>query len=149
MIRTDGSKVIVIKHPSWKTEILGLYETFKLEPYIILLFPMFFASNWFYTYQFNTFNGAKFDVRTRSLNSVLYWSAQIVGAGFFGLFLDTKMRRRSKAFIAWGGLFVLTMVRFAMVPASSVAGCANHLKGNLGRRVCLAKGLHACRSDEC
>lgn len=99
-----------MKHPSWKTEIIGMYETFMLEPYVVLLFPMFWASNWFYTYQFNTVNGAKFDVRTRSLNSVLYWSAQIVGAGIMGVCLDIHIRRRTKAFAAWGALFILTMV---------------------------------------
>lgn len=99
-----------MKHPSWLSEIKGLFETFKLEPYIVLLFPMFWASNWFYTYQFNSVNGAVFDVRTRALNSVLYWTAQIFGAGLNGLFLDVPMRRRTKALVAWVNLFVLTMV---------------------------------------
>lgn len=89
---------------------MGMYQTFLLEPYVILLFPMFFASNWFYTYQFNSVNGAKFDVRTRALNSVLYWLAQIFGAGIFGIALDVNMRRRTKAFAVWGVLFALTMV---------------------------------------
>lgn len=99
-----------MKHPSWKTEIIGLYETFKLEPYILLMFPLFWASNWFYSYQFNSVNGAKFDVRTRSLNSVLYWLSQIFGAFLFGFCLDLPFRRRTKAFGAWTALFVLTMV---------------------------------------
>ncbi len=71
VIRRDGSKVILQKNPTWKTELLGLVETLKTDSYIVFLFPMFFASNWFYTYQFNDFNAAKFDVRTRALNNVL------------------------------------------------------------------------------
>lgn len=71
IIRRDGSSVVLMKHPTWKTEIFGLWETLKSDPYVVLLFPMFFASNWFYTYQFNGFNAAKFDVRTRSLNNVM------------------------------------------------------------------------------
>lgn len=72
---------------------------------------MFFSSNWFYTYHFNTVNGSRFDVRTRALNSVLYWSMQIVGAGVFGYCLDFKgVRRPVRARIAWGALMVLTMV---------------------------------------
>lgn len=53
IIRDDGSRVILMKNPTIKTEILGLFETFSHEPWIVLLFPMFFASNWFYTYQFS------------------------------------------------------------------------------------------------
>ena len=109
IIRRDGSKVILMKHPTWKTELLGLWETFFTDPYILLLFPMFFASNWFYTYQFNDFNLPKFNTRTRSLNSVLYWFFQMVGAGIFGTLLDLKyFRRTTRARGAWVALFVLT-----------------------------------------
>lgn len=100
-----------MKHPSWKSELYGLYETLLSDPYIILLFPMFFASNWFYTYQFNGVNLAQFNVRTRSLNSVLYWSAQILGAWVFGNALDiSKFKRTTRAKGAWVALFALTMI---------------------------------------
>ncbi|KAK3715817.1 hypothetical protein LTR37_006800 [Vermiconidia calcicola] len=109
VVRADGSKVILMKNPTWKSEILGLWETFFTDPYILLLFPMFFSSNWFYTYQFNDVNAAKFNTRTRALNSVLYWSSQIVGAAIFGYLLDwTKFRRTTRARAAWAALFVLT-----------------------------------------
>ena len=51
MIRTDGTKVTSPRHPSWKVEIVGLWVTLIKDPLIILLFPMFFASNWFYTWR--------------------------------------------------------------------------------------------------
>lgn len=51
MIRTDGSFVTVPRHPSWKVEFYGLWVTLKTDPMILLLFPMFFASNWFYTWR--------------------------------------------------------------------------------------------------
>lgn len=70
---------------------------------------MFFASNWFYTYQFNVVNLAKFNTRTRSLNNVLYWIAQIIGASIFGFALDySRLRRTTRAVIAWVVLFALT-----------------------------------------
>jgi hypothetical protein len=84
VVRRDGSGIILMKHPTWQSEIIGLWETLRTNPYIILLFPMFFASNWFYTYQFNDVNYARFNVRTRALNNTLYWLAQILGAGVFG-----------------------------------------------------------------
>ncbi|KAL2160748.1 hypothetical protein VTH06DRAFT_945 [Thermothelomyces fergusii] len=112
--RDDGSKVILMKNPSWKTEIKGLFETITSAPWIILLFPMFFAANIFYTYQQNDFNHAHFNVRTRALNNLLYWLSQIIGAIVFGYALDIPVRRsvRAKAsfvalfsllFIIWGG----------------------------------------------
>ncbi|KAK0440852.1 hypothetical protein EV421DRAFT_1815351 [Armillaria borealis] len=38
------------RHPSWKTGIIGLFVTLKTDPMIILLCPMFFDSNWVYTW---------------------------------------------------------------------------------------------------
>ena len=109
--RADGSHVVVMKHPTWQSEIKGLYEVLKTDTYIILLFPMFFASNWFYTYQFNGFNLARFNTRTRALNNTLYYLFQIFGAYGFGYALDiTSIRRPTRAKACIGALFVLTMV---------------------------------------
>jgi hypothetical protein len=111
VIRSDGSKVIIMKHPSWKSELLGLWQTFFTDPYIILLFPMFLASNWFYTYHFTEINGAYFNTRTRALNTVVYYTMQIVGAYVFGFALDFKgVRRTTRAKAAWGALFALIMI---------------------------------------
>ena len=51
MIRTDGTKIALQRHPSWKTEIYNLWVALRTDPMIILLFPMFLASNWFYTWR--------------------------------------------------------------------------------------------------
>lgn len=110
VVKSDGSKVIVKKNPTFVSEMKGLFKLLKVDPYIILLFPMFFSSNWFYTYQFNDFNLAKFNIRTRSLNNLLYWLAQIVGALTWGFILDWKRfnrKTRAKAFHIF--VFVITM----------------------------------------
>ena len=110
VIREDGTKVILMKNPSWKTEFIGLWETLSLEPWIVLLFPMFFSSNIFYTYQNNGLNGTHFNIRTRALNGLLYWLAQIIGAVIVGNLLDIeKARRSSRAKISLVVLFCLTM----------------------------------------
>ncbi len=107
--REDGSKVILMKNPSWKTELLGLVETITSSPWVILLFPMFFASNVFYTYQMNDMNGAHFNTRTRTLNNLLYWTSQIGGALIFGYALDIAGVRRSvRAKASFVALFALT-----------------------------------------
>jgi len=108
MIRTDGTKVTTPRHPSWISEFKGLAVAIQTDPLIIMLFPMFFASNWFYTWQFNDYNGALFNIRARSLNNFIYWIAQIVGSLFIGFVLDRKnVRRRVRAFTGWGILFAM------------------------------------------
>jgi hypothetical protein len=98
-----------MKHPTWKSEIFGLWETLRSDPYIIFLFPMFFASNWFYTYQFQEVNLPEFSVRTRALNDTVYWLAQIFGALILGFALDfPNIRRTTRAKVAWAVMFVLT-----------------------------------------
>jgi hypothetical protein len=106
--REDGSHVILMKNPSWQSEIVGLWDTLRLSPWIVLLFPMFFASNIFYTYQQNGLNAAAFNTRTRALNSLLYWLAQIFGAVIFGYALDFPMRRSVRAKASLAILFTLT-----------------------------------------
>ncbi|KAK5997351.1 hypothetical protein PT974_02707 [Cladobotryum mycophilum] len=109
IIREDGTKVILMKNPSWSSEFMGLWETLYTMPWILLLFPMFFASNIFYTYQNNDMNAAQFNIRTRALNNLLYWLAQIFGAVLNGYALDYPGIRRSvKARIVFGFLFTLT-----------------------------------------
>ncbi|KAL5122003.1 hypothetical protein ACEQ8H_000219 [Pleosporales sp. CAS-2024a] len=109
VVRHDGSRIILMKHPTWKTEIVGLLQTLRSDPYIVLLFPMFFASNWFYTYQFNDVNLAQFNTRSRALNNTLYWTAQMLASSVFGFGLDLpNIRRRTRAKIAWLLLFALT-----------------------------------------
>ncbi|KAF4627075.1 hypothetical protein G7Y89_g11084 [Cudoniella acicularis] len=111
VIRPDGTKVVLMKHPSWQSEFVGLWETLRYEPLVVLLFPMFWSSNWFTTYQQNAVNGAYFDTRTRALNNLLYYLAQIVGALLFGYTMDIEsIRRTLRAKMALGLLFALTMV---------------------------------------
>jgi hypothetical protein len=91
--------------------MFGLFETLKQDSYIVLFFPIFFASNFFYPYQFNTFNLAAFNIRTRSLNNTMYWLAEIGGSYLAGYALDsTRIRRSLRARIAAGTLFVLVFV---------------------------------------
>lgn len=108
--RDDGSAIILMKNPSWKSEILGLLQTLKSDAYIIGLFPLFLASNWFYTYHFQGVNLPYFNLRTRMLNNLLYWLMQIVGAFVVGGLLDFgSMRRSTRAKCALGGLMLLSM----------------------------------------
>lgn len=109
VIRSDGSRVVLMKNPSWSSEIIGLGKTIVSDPYILLLFPMFWSSNWFTTYQTNSVNGGYFNIRTRSLNSLLYWFSQMIGAIVFGNALDIeRFKRTTRAKASLIVLFVLT-----------------------------------------
>ncbi|KAL0576883.1 hypothetical protein V5O48_005090 [Marasmius crinis-equi] len=111
VIRTDGTRVTIPLHPSWSTQIYGLWVALRTDPLIILLFPMFFASNWFYTWQFNMFNMAIFNIRARSLNNLVYWVSQIIGSVTISFLLDrTTLSRRVRAFSSWIILFTLIFV---------------------------------------
>ncbi|GAA5888904.1 hypothetical protein JCM5296_005038 [Sporobolomyces johnsonii] len=125
MVRTDGTRVIVPVHPTVKDQLVGLFKLLRNDYMIFLLFPYFLASNWMYTYQQNSFNGARFTLRTRSLNSLLYWGCQCVAAGCFGIAIDsTRFRRTTRA---WGGF------AFLLCLAMGVWGWAYHYQKSYDR----------------
>ncbi|KAH7101411.1 major facilitator superfamily domain-containing protein [Auriculariales sp. MPI-PUGE-AT-0066] len=110
MRRADGSRAVVVAQLSWIDEFRGAFLGLVYDPLILLLLPYFWASNWFYTWQFNDFNLALFNPRTRSLNNLLYWLSQILGAGLFGIFLDSsRLTRKSRAYGGWIVLFAMIM----------------------------------------
>ncbi|TFK71740.1 hypothetical protein BDN72DRAFT_837319 [Pluteus cervinus] len=111
MIRTDGTRIRILRNPSWKSQFVGLWLTLKNDPMIIMLFPLFLASNWFYTWQFNDYNGAIFNIRARSVNDLVYWLSQIFGSLAIGFLLDREtLGRRVRAFAGWGVLFAMVFV---------------------------------------
>ncbi|PRP87050.1 DUF895 domain membrane protein [Planoprotostelium fungivorum] len=110
VIRSDGTRVTVPKHPSVLSEFKGMARSLITDWYIIFLFPMYWSSNWFYVYHFNDFNLGRFNIRTRALNNVLYWTSQIVGALVFGNALDwSRFPRVTRARCGVIALFCITM----------------------------------------
>ncbi|BGP51384.1 hypothetical protein JCM10450v2_007322 [Rhodotorula kratochvilovae] len=110
MVRSDGTRVIPPIHPTWKTEFQGMYQLVKKETIVLLLFPLFFSSNYFNTWEQNSYNGALGTLRARPLNSLLFWLSQMFGAGIFGVLIDLKrFRRKSRAWAALVFLFCFHM----------------------------------------
>lgn len=108
--KSDGTRVMAKKYPKLKDELMGLYRLLTGYPKIYFMFPMFAASNWFYTYQFNDYNAGRFNIRTRSLNSLLYWLSQMWGAVAIGFVLDyKKFKRSTRARIGWSIIFCVGM----------------------------------------
>jgi len=59
MLRTDGTRPVIERKPSWASEFYNLWLALWSDPMILLLFPMFFASNYFYTWRMFSFRLAR------------------------------------------------------------------------------------------
>ncbi|KAF8984479.1 hypothetical protein BGZ46_007943 [Entomortierella lignicola] len=132
IVRDDGEPVIVAKFSGLKAEALAILSVF-CDWRMLLLIPAFFFSNFSYTYQFNDFNGLTFTIRTRSLNALTFWIAQIIGALVIGFLLDrTPVKRPQRAMI---GLLFIT----ALFMTTWVAALIVQLKHKWERRAIMHK----------
>ncbi|UZJ53126.1 hypothetical protein CBS101457_002446 [Exobasidium rhododendri] len=108
VIRTDGSRVYVPSQTSWKSEFVGLYRLLRTDYWVFLLFPLFYGSNLFYTWQQQAYNAPVFTLRARALNSMLYWGSQMVAAYLISFVLDSKrLTRRARLWAGWIVVFVV------------------------------------------
>lgn len=101
--RKDGTRLEDFRQTDFKHEVIGVFRLIK-DWRIMLLLPAFLASNWFYSYQFGM-NAFYFSLRTRSLNSLIYWLTQVIGTTGLSVILDNSHIRRRKR-----GLIGLTIV---------------------------------------
>jgi len=97
--REDGTRVVFEITGSPGDEMRAAMEAMK-DPFVWRGALFFIASNWFYTYDFSGFNGHQFNMRTRGLNSAIFWFAQMVAAFVFGMLLDAHISPRKRAFHA-------------------------------------------------
>ncbi|KAJ4832475.1 hypothetical protein Tsubulata_000014 [Turnera subulata] len=123
VVRDDGTRCTNIKYSSVSTEFVEILKLFKNWKMLLML-PAAWASNFFYSYQFNNVNGALFNLRTRGLNNVFYWGAQMVGSIGIGYVLDFSFHSRRKR-----GLLGIVIVA-ALGTAIWAGGLANQLKYN-------------------
>ncbi|PKA46570.1 UNC93-like protein 2 [Apostasia shenzhenica] len=121
VVRDDGSGASAVTYSSVSTEaieILKLFTNWKM----LLLLPAAWGSNFFYSYQFNNVNGILFSLRTKGLNNVFYWGAQMIGSVSIGYVLDFSFRsRRTRGFIGIATVAVLGTAIWA-------GGLANQLR---------------------
>ncbi|KAL7147245.1 hypothetical protein ABFS83_06G095600 [Erythranthe nasuta] len=93
VVRSDGSRCTNIKYSSVSVEAAEILKLF-LDWRMLLLVPASWASNFFYSYQFNNVNAVLFNVRTRGLNNIFYWAAQMLGSIFIGYIMDFSFKSR-------------------------------------------------------
>ncbi|ORY02996.1 hypothetical protein K493DRAFT_158403, partial [Basidiobolus meristosporus CBS 931.73] len=95
VIREDGSRVTSKSRFDFKHEIRQIPKAL-LNKSILLLFPVFFYSNFYYSYRLGHFTHELFSERTVVFNIVSYWASQMLGAFTFGQYLDNPLCTRSK-----------------------------------------------------
>ncbi|RFU25807.1 hypothetical protein B7463_g10542, partial [Scytalidium lignicola] len=107
VIRKDGTHVVVPAMPTWKSEIMGMLRILWEDKWIITIFPFFFSSNYFYTYQGNDYNAGNFTLRTRYFNALWGNLFNMAGAWIMGVALDFKPKRFSRKVRARVGLIFI------------------------------------------
>ncbi|KAI0297599.1 MFS general substrate transporter [Multifurca ochricompacta] len=110
IVRADGTLVKVQASSSVREELSNFVKVLK-DKRIILLMPMFFASNYFYAYQ-GAVNAFYFDGPTRALNATLEGAGAILGALIIGFFVldGSRFRRRTRGFLGLAFVSVTTIV---------------------------------------
>ncbi|KAJ1796932.1 hypothetical protein LPJ59_003449 [Coemansia sp. RSA 2399] len=111
IVRDDGSRATLPRTGGARKESLEVLKLFK-NKWMLLLLPMSFTSNFFYSYQFSEYNAAIFNLRTRGFNNLLYWLSQIIGSYVLSLLLDyVDWSRRKRGVYA----MAVTAVSFNVV----------------------------------
>ncbi|KAA8521043.1 hypothetical protein F0562_011804 [Nyssa sinensis] len=101
VVRNDGSRCTNIKYSSVAVESVEITKLFlNWKMLLIVLFA--WATNFFYTYQFNHVNGDLFTLRTRGLNNMFYWGAQMLGSVGIGYIMDFSFKSRTRGLVGIG-----------------------------------------------
>ncbi|KAJ2786883.1 hypothetical protein GGI15_001152 [Coemansia interrupta] len=107
VIRGDGSYAVLGDHTGVYHEVVETLKVFQ-NRWMLLLIPMCIVSNFSYSYQWGAYNGSIFTLRTRGLNSMLYWTSQVLAAYVASLIHDCQhLSRRGRGIIS---LLVVTVL---------------------------------------
>lgn len=105
VVREDGLQVTLPPLKSFREELSDVARVVT-DSNMSFLFPLFFSSNFFYTYVFNGVNSKSvaidgvntsfFTIRTRGLNAAVFWGAQMFGSVIFAYLVDTNQALRTR-----------------------------------------------------
>ncbi|THX36900.1 hypothetical protein D6D10_06291 [Aureobasidium pullulans] len=97
--RADGTHLAEFKATDFKTEFAGCCALLKDWKIVLLIIPMFATE--MSSSLIPTISAYSFNLRTRSLNSVIFWGVQIPSTFLFGMVLDNdRFNRRVRGTIA-------------------------------------------------
>ncbi|CAI6287886.1 unnamed protein product [Periconia digitata] len=108
--REDGSAITHHQHNGWLAELKGQRKIFTDWRMLVLILPMFGSE--IAIIIFSTLNSLYFDVRARSLNSLMFVIMQAVGALAITPLLDSAKigSRRMRGLITTTAMGILTIV---------------------------------------
>lgn len=108
VVRGDKTVVEIQASISVPEEIRQFFALFK-DWRMLVLFPMFFTSNYYYAYQ-GSIIAFMFNARTRALASLITQLGAMIGAVLIGTILDRAPgTRRTRAIVAWTLTLVLEL----------------------------------------
>ncbi|KAM2730969.1 hypothetical protein EV1_002160 [Malus domestica] len=120
IVRDDRTKCTDIQYSNVTTEAIEIAKLFTNWK-MLLIIPAAWSSIFFYTYLFNNVNKVMFNLRTRGLNNVFYWGAEIFGFLGIGYVMDFSSKsRRTRGFV---GISVVGVLGTAIW----IGGLANQL----------------------
>ncbi|KIW79626.1 hypothetical protein Z517_06240 [Fonsecaea pedrosoi CBS 271.37] len=124
VVRSDGTKIAIFKQPSLKSELEGIVEMIKDYRFMMLL-PAIFVAEMALALQ-SSLNGYYFNLRTRSLNNVMFNFIQLPASFGMTYILDNPRfgRRKTRALI---GISVMSAVTLAICAAEAAWLAQHHL----------------------
>ncbi|KAH8699180.1 membrane transporter [Talaromyces proteolyticus] len=112
--RDDGTHLAVFTAPDFRTEVLGCFELLKDWRIVSLIIPM--AATEMSQSLIPTLSAYSFNLRTRSLNSVIYWLVQIPATFVYSTILDnTRFQRRVRGLMALTVGAIIVIANWALV----------------------------------
>ncbi|EXJ69999.1 uncharacterized protein A1O5_07072 [Cladophialophora psammophila CBS 110553] len=124
VVRSDGTKIAIFKQPSLRSELVGILEMIKDFRFMMLL-PAIFVAEMALALQ-SSLNGYYFNLRTRSLNNVMFNFIQLPASFGMTYILDNPRfgRRKTRALI---GISVMSAITLAICAAEAAWLAEHHL----------------------
>lgn len=109
VVRSDGRKIAVFKNPTFKSEMIGVWEMIKDHRFMMLL-PAIFVAEMALALQ-SSLNGYFFNLRARSLNNIAFNFIQIPASIGMTFILDNPRfgLRRTRALIGISAMSAVTL----------------------------------------
>ncbi|KAH0334983.1 membrane transporter, partial [Aureobasidium melanogenum] len=119
VVRPDGSSLAEFVATDFRSEFAGCANLLKDWRIVLLIIPMFATE--MSSSLIPTISAYSFNLRTRSLNSVIFWGVQIPSTLAFGWVLDNdKFKRRMRGIMALSISCLIVILSWALAIAVQV-----------------------------
>lgn len=128
VVRSDGTKLAFFKAPTLKNELIGIRDMIKDYKFMLLL-PAIFAAEMALALQ-SSLNGYYFNLRTRSLNNVMFNFIQLPASFALTYILDSPRfgKRKTRSLI---GITVMSAITLGICSAETGWLVENNINRNV------------------